>query len=634
MPRALLASLPPEVMVAITNVLDGKSIALLYACGHTRLNCLLAKRGGLRTFQVRYHPPLKYLFPSIIHRFRTLENIHIKCSDQVMIHGVDYSILPPSVRYLDIRFWNGILSLFSWNASGQSTLLDIASLFPSLERLRTRETIALRPEDFIPRLPLTILHVSLDRDCPSYMIAALPRSVRKLRLTMDAEAQDWSKDPNFPPNLTSLRLNRLTNLDVVQWLPAHLSILELNVGHNAPFWDSDIDEQAIWQSLPTMLQDLEISVRILTVSMLKILPPLHTLRIRVGPKTRVTYSHIGALPQSLTQFFCNNPSMLSSDLSMIKMLPLGLTKLPNFFNIPDLCLEEIKAMPSALKYLELKKLLPGWLRLLPKTLTSLTCTEGGSSCDDFETFPSTMRKMKLGQCSESFLRAIQRSVLPSLSKIHVYLESEHQLLYLPDRLVTATITFPKTLTISSGEPFMKFYRLNSLTIETGTTILINVLTSLPTSLTYLNIGVRKLSPTLLAPTALRLPHLSHLFFGRLDSPLCDHHLLFLPRLMETLAIYAANHSARSRLTPAGWSLLPPFLRSLSIPDPFEELETPWDPVHLTHLLEFEHSPNSVDTFLRRKAQEFKKLQSVTAGISLLPVPDFVIDFEDQECMQL
>lgn len=623
----LLSSLPPELMVNITNLLDARSVAYLYACGSDHLNCLLGQRGGLTSLTVRYKPPVKLLFPTIVRRFRTLQHLSVKCSAQFMIEGTDLRLLPPTMLTLDIRFWNSVLSFFDWNGP-EPVIFDLKSMFPLLERIRTRETAALPPELYIPKLPTTLVHFVLDSDCPSHLIASLPRTLRKLRLTMSATDQDWSKDPLLPPNLTCLRLGRLSNLGVVQWLPTHLFSVELLVGHDAPFWDADMDEQAIWGQLPPMLVELEISVRILTIPMLKILPPLSTLRLRVGPKSRISYSHVAALPPSLTEFFCNNPSLLSSDLSMLKMMPRHLTRLPNFITDTELTQEELKVLPPGLTTLKLKKLVPGLLKLFPPALRELELFESGSECGKDDRFPPTVTHMKLEHVGESVLKAIQSSGLLRLHSLHICLSTVEDLNYLPDRIRKLVIGFPKLLAIATGTPFTRFYRLSHLSIQTGASMDGVAFQGLPTSLTYLNVGVRRLAPTLLSPVATHLPKLTHLLFGRLESPLYDHHLLFLPPLMETLAIYAASYQARSLLTPAGWSLLPQHLRSLSIPDPFEELEIPWDPTHLEYLIEFEYCPNSVDTFLRRKADEFKKLQRSLKGSNLLPTPEFVIDFED------
>lgn len=246
---------------------------------------------------------------------------------------------------------------------GTSRMIDMATLFPSLETLRI-PTLSVSD---LPGLPptLTLFEAELVRlhagDFPNIILSVLPRTLRHLKCVVAApkmieETKDWAAAPPFLESIARIRVfdNDACKLMDCSWLPRSLTHVEeiSSRYHSLGFDPSN------YASLPSGLQALTCDISLgwlesKLVSTAQLPKHLTTLSVRNwGPK--IASNDLRLLPSTLRSLYIGDYAV---DWDSVKH---------------DLTVQSRPVWPPNLTLLELfDDHPPSVLELLPRSLLSL-----------------------------------------------------------------------------------------------------------------------------------------------------------------------------------------------------------------------------------------------------------------------
>ena len=104
---------PLDILRMILDYLDAYNLTSLWKCGDKRLNFVLCEI--VRRFELVYEAKPenleRHVWPTIISHFSSLETLIVASPDpnlSLVVSSVDLSLIPRSIRRLELRFANGL----------------------------------------------------------------------------------------------------------------------------------------------------------------------------------------------------------------------------------------------------------------------------------------------------------------------------------------------------------------------------------------------------------------------------------------------------------------------------------------------------------------------------------------------
>lgn len=233
-----------DVLDRVTQFIDAHQLAKLYLCGSTELNKRL--RRSVRRFDLDYPPRSACTWPKLISVFSGLEWLKI-CAHRVsnssgFVTNVDYTLVPRSIRHMELYFANALLSFITLPSPSlashkfEPTLYaNLPEMFPHLRLLQFSNSYVYKMNRWHFNKMLKELDGETSCILGSLSSSALvgflakyscfnvyPRHLHALALRLD----DYKKVV-LPPNLTSLRLESPGWEHLLPQLPATLTSLRL-----------------------------------------------------------------------------------------------------------------------------------------------------------------------------------------------------------------------------------------------------------------------------------------------------------------------------------------------------------------------------------------------------------------------
>lgn len=362
----ILAQLPPEVLLSITNGLYAHSIGLLWLSGDRGLQNRLGAGGGVQKFCLVLDNIHVHGWPNLVAEFPRLQTFNFLEGRYYHSNSLipsKFHMLPQNLRAIKVD-----------GDAASTTLLNLLqaepALFPLLESLTTciYEEYDGNIDDLETRHALRELSVRV----ASLNVSHLPQQLKILRVkTSDL----YQGDATFPPGLKTLELEMSYDCEFsCAGLPSGLEELILPEGRGLG------PEEVLM--LPKSLNLLHAAVSV-SAPDLAALPPLLT-SLSVGYTFERT---LNCLPRALTEIGAL-PTALAPELT--KGLPLALRRmihieqgsfipesvnfLPAGFTTLQVAgseLDQIRQFPNHLESLIIPALPLNLAKLLPQTLRML-----------------------------------------------------------------------------------------------------------------------------------------------------------------------------------------------------------------------------------------------------------------------
>jgi len=600
-----LASLAPEVLCHVTSYLNAQCIARLYLCGTRTLILNMTKRGGVKFFALKFRCSVEMHWPSLVRHFHTLEDFSLEQAPfgaLVAVQNVDLSTLAPTLRHLCLNFFNGYASLFEpcLDTESPATFRDLKRFWPTLEtidfHMHEESTMTL---SILNVLPDTLTRFTYVGPFPVDEIECLPRSLRELELELELQGQSWHKNPNFPPDLTTLSLSNVLSSRSIEHLPSGLKTLSIQYGFHTMWWEDGNFNLANLDLLPRRLRSLTVSSvesTPLTLKMVSALPrDLTTLRlmcVMLNPREGHFEEILASLPPRLTSLRLRHVDYSPHDIDFLDHKS-ALCALPKTLSDISSRLMQIGEallwFPPLIRYLRLGRVTRELAAVFPETLESLVADSLYSNGDALPSgasrsllpppralidtsylhppkpwrFPPSLRSLDVWSFT-SFEAAKALETLPNLQIALLGASSLSVALSLPPSTTQLRLNGSHSLELHSLSHLPK---LANVVIDH---IIIEDLhsawrPSLPMTLHSLDL---RFSPKSIHANVMlhfnpsSLPHLETLILHGLSS-LSNHHLANLPRALTLLTL----DSSKGQFTSSGVDQLPKYIAALTIPKP-------------------------------------------------------------------
>jgi hypothetical protein len=403
-----LSFYPTDIISIIVEHLDAYDLASLWICGDKRLNFILCET--VKRFELVYPVKSKGEWPRLISHFPTLDTLIVSAPLELSlfeVSGVDLSLIPPTIRRLELRFANAFDSFVSVGKSRKSPPETCFS--PQIKRFGRLETwIATKATEwdyknlggieFLPRtlqtlyldtcfrlsakqvsyLPpsLTELQASLcegvlepvafplsllsyvDRVAIDYrlIVESVPSTLTNLEIPSASVPLKWASTCFVPPHLKSLKLSSLPNMKFLSLLPASLTSLQAS----SPFHQR-VEVAMLPRSLK-FLSHLSLSGRLCDAprhlkyldfshgSSLEMPPPgvLQSLETYIVQSVVAPISEFDFLPPCLTHLSAFGIQMSEKVIASISNLPnleyLSLTSHGACTSLESLCLPRLTTL--------------------------------------------------------------------------------------------------------------------------------------------------------------------------------------------------------------------------------------------------------------------------------------------------
>lgn len=474
----MLDLLPVEVLSQVTDLLEGRHIALLWMAGDKTLNERLGSGGGVSSFHLVIDSLYVNAWPSIVRHFPRLRSFSVSQSgsDPTLKWCPDYSQLSPTIRSIKTSMQMDLTSIlevlkrdsgafrlletlhfpYCTREAGETLFLTRLGDLPNLSSIFCSEPLRVTPVD-LKALPLTHLKLFLrargSRDdfsfpstletlevnwmdqssIPSDYFLGLPSGLIKFTFFRDRSTAPISPAHllNIPRQLKHLFLDLGRKLSIadIEALPPNL----LSFGAYNFKIDQEVAEE--WVSkLPRTL----LSCSVLPQPKKTTLPlfPPNLTHIDNVPCYPVMYEY---LPRNLTSISFGAQMNASSPKTKWPKLPDSLTSIHRL----DSRYLEDHNLPSGLKVLKMfgEWLTPSAVQALPRNLQELTVTAAGGPFETFfELIPRFLVRLEMTHIdlamSDSDCRNLPRTLIwLSLSTVRFTTEdAPNQLSQFPTEL--------------------------------------------------------------------------------------------------------------------------------------------------------------------------------------------------------
>jgi hypothetical protein len=572
-----LGDLAPDVFQPISSFISGFDLCRLWLCGDKRLCQLISN--SVREFRLVYVYFDHVKWPRFISYLPLLRKLYIHANTRCYMLNVDLTTIPKGVESVELLFTNAIVELMPINQKGvlQSdlsptglSLLDLRKLLPNLQLISWSQTIRHAPlvtKHCLSVLPQTLrtLHLNGLAELHPSDIGLLPSNLTELNclFARGVAAYDWEIDPQFPPNITTLRLSDY-NSNGLKYIPR--GVIRLDITYNS--CDSMNEGQNLdWSQLPKSLISLFLSMPSIDKSLCNHLPP--TLKyLKMYAYLSLPETIFLNLPPNLTFLQSVWLSIFNHDTfeKILPRFPRTITEIPYFFQtsmgsetwkflppgitrlalsrqslvLHQLPLETLSTLPRSLKDLDISDFPVCGLCTLPETITNLNISMHGSNPHVFE--------------SMSHLSNLQNLTLKANDL------SESDFTHLNCKLSQLHLTEPINATlIDLDQPWTR--ELKSLTLKHSGQMegLEEWISRLPKS----TLQIFNFSSEITFPTSfkLRLPKSLEYLTLRSVSGLTNDHLEALPPKLVSLSL----SGEQSMLTAEFVARLPPSIRFIEIP---------------------------------------------------------------------
>jgi hypothetical protein len=568
--------LPIDILADLSTYMNAHHLAKLWFCGDASLNALLTRPGVVPNFDLCYEPSDQLKWPTLISQFPHLNTITIKIPRDrygIVIKGVDMSIIPKNVQWLDFFFQYDLEMLlrlpldFFLNESPSHESIPVLNLheyLPNLQFLKTSKDLRNSITYFNKTLPivfpsqLTTLYLPNKVTFHPSMINSLPRTLTRMDITICSPEQ-WDKNVSLPPTLAHLILRDVLASQVVPTLPPHLTSLSFPSSTNYDGFHTE------WHPFPTDLLYLTISVINMNLSFLKALPPtlleLHHDYLELSDKNLIQ-----KLPRTLEYWsitlvaggFITSPEEVQS---ILFMLPPSLKHLPSMIQSPIDPTLSLKNFPH-LERLELSEPPESeentCMSRLPKHLKSLTVK--GLRQSDFQHLPKTITSLHLLDCKCDLSAVDLKDKFPLTNLFYNSTFNLKDFSNLPATLQTLKLrSFVDLDCLALALPRLRVLVKLHIFCRGSNYDHINWFKLLPPTLKILWF---RLIETVTPTECLQLlpPSLTEIFITKL-SPMCDQHLENLPQKLKIMQLWS---SSVSTFTVEGLQKLPPSLTQLKL----------------------------------------------------------------------
>lgn len=549
-----LAVFPIEVLSGVVALLDGRNIALLWACGSTRLNKNLTARGVATKFDLTLDPLFRSKWPSIINKLPFLSDFyfhdHHQAKGSVRLEDLQFEA-PLSPRTLRLEFEDSLRAFLK-------ALKRSPSIFSTLS------TLIIEGEQ-----------AELDTE------GALALKSLSSLSTMDFSISSYSGSllDFIPPNLTFLDMGIEYVADVPLKLPSSLLTFVCWIGDCDNFGDvrdlppsltkfcfysefKDFSLEEISQ-LPTGLTSLTIKANFLSEEYIKVLPPsLRTLKscyddetpqdhqlklfprnlTKINSHPTITVENVEFLPPGLItlKLVSHDPALypkLSPNLKSLQCLVGG-------DNIPYNSLDRL-ILPKFLTSLTYFKAAQPSQCLLPETLKTFYFNGTTFTAEDTRSLPKGLEILTIPQCDPEAMRGLPQGL--KLLRAGTYKSDR-------PTLITAELAAQLPRTLISLE-------MVSMELESP-----QVIYNLPDGLDNLSLEIKFLDKSCnlsRAPSSLRT---LSIYTKTYESGLAHSLITTLPRKILSFTTRIGGYAKLSDIGVEALQRLPPGLTSLNLPE--------------------------------------------------------------------
>ena len=327
----MLNRLSIDVIVAITNELEGRDIARLWICGDALLNHRLGRGGGVKKFSQTFDSLFPGTWPSIVRYFASLEEFTVRHSWDEVPEGEwkpRYSDLSKTVVRIRLAHPDDIISFYdALLAGGTPSLLELTNVSSKSSRTMSDEVlhslmahlphiqVLLFDAIFPLQLPPSVWPKSLRRLYVNIFSlgedpTVLPASLEELKLHSNSSPSLLSIQ--WPPNLLKFESYYFKlSLEELRYLPRSLTDLKLPNTHfdNSP---------EFWKALPPQLAHLSLGAFMETKPLIEPLP--RTIK-DFNRLPAPTFENVKLYPPSLTAILF---PYTWHDPKIYELLPTGL----------------------------------------------------------------------------------------------------------------------------------------------------------------------------------------------------------------------------------------------------------------------------------------------------------------------
>jgi hypothetical protein len=331
--------LSPDCFRYICDFLSVHDIGHLHFTGFKTLLSKLSQTVESFNLQLLPRRPLK--FPGILASLFSLRTLELTVDESfrmsLFIAAIDISILPPTIRSLNLKIANGFFALLQPGPNNtlpnlqSATMRDLDTLFPELTSL-SFENSYLQLTDhstFTLRFPshLTFLSLPSSPSLDVELISSLSPSIVDLSFTAtipttELAIQSWKKNCHFPPHLTKLQILQINRHLRYASLPHSLLHLTLSYNRQSPLKAKN------WTSFPPKLVSFTLTNntnRWLSQELILMLPS--TLKLLSLNMQQVSSHVLEVLPQKLETFMLEPGTQILGPPVSIPLLPPTLTSI-------------------------------------------------------------------------------------------------------------------------------------------------------------------------------------------------------------------------------------------------------------------------------------------------------------------
>lgn len=467
-----LGTLPPDLLVCITEYLEADSISLLYGCGNQNLNWALTRGGGVKKLNYRILPKDELVLPFLATYMSQLRSLQVNIVENLHVHpfrALNIMHLSPQLRILHLKYSLGSIDFSlppSLHNDGSPARVarypHLAHLFPNLESFHLIHRGMVHHHLFLV-LPASLLDLHIQGRIPpiaSRVVSVMPKSLQKLALLMPPE-EDFVSAPriqgslidftspfipdgreppdlvDFPPYLSHFTCDLPWALDIVHRLPNSVTHLDLFPSNKPNLPPTHVTQKL--RGLPQALTSLS-------------LPIAHFLE---------ESSHW--LPESLTSLKLFHPAHFLSE-AMASTLPRALRSF-NVVNATKLSDESISRLPRVFERLLDFSSRPRsdlFFQSLPTNLTSLEMTQGQLTAQQVLLLPQPLTRLYLSRMHADAIPNLPQNLL----QLRVYNSSYtgRDIAKMPATLSALFLLEPSTKHISSSH-FKHFEKLDTLHLQ-------------------------------------------------------------------------------------------------------------------------------------------------------------------------
>lgn len=412
----------------------------------------------------------------------------------------------------------------------------------------------------------------------------------------------------YPPNLTELVITNAKQSDAYKFVPLGLpSLTRLELTHVYRIKkELATSVDYLFNSLHRLpaLQSLTLDGRSLKEEHVAKLPAnLESFTFWSLKQVADVVDVVATLPRSLKAFWLHQPpsenaAYKATLLRALDHLPPGLTSFSaHTFLSSDAQPSDIAKLPRGLTdlYLELE---PDFVPLLPPDLKKLRISCYMDAFNGGVCLPSSLTQLSvIGNYDNSVFDCLARSFLPSLTRLSFATRNECTYDY-HATVLPPSLTDLELLAQAREDDFSRLTNLRRLkcTIYDNDTTLKDFVTSLPVSLTYLELqSCPEVTEDDLLNTDLllnvgHLVSLRSLIVGFMQGLLTDEHIVSLPKSLTHLRLTHADNPelpdniSHVCITMKGWLAMPKLLRHLTLSLPGHHTWEP--PPNLPYLMEY------------------------------------------------